>query len=77
MKKIICNKLYDTETAEVLKKVTEGCYGCPEGYEETLYRTPEGSYFLYVNGGENSPHPKEEIRRMSRAKAEEWLAAKE
>lgn len=75
MQKIICNRLYDTETAELVKKVTEGYYGHPEGYEETLYRTADGYYFLYINGGETSIHPKEDIRRMSKQRAEEFIAA--
>ena len=75
MKKIICKKEYDTETAELQKKFTCGSYGDPAGYEECLFRTPDGFYFLYVNGGEDSPYPQEEIRRMARAKAEEWLSA--
>ena len=62
MQKIICNRLYDTDAAELVLKVTEGYYGCPEGYEETLYRTADGYYFLYINGGESSIHPKEDIR---------------
>ena len=49
MQKIICKKLYDTETAELIKKVTSGEFGDPNGYEESLYRTPEGIYFLYGN----------------------------
>ena len=55
MQKIICNKLYDTTTATVVKKVTNGEWGDPAGYEETLYVTPEGYYFLYTFGGED-PH---------------------
>ena len=73
MKKIICKKEYDTETATIVKKVTFGNYGEPEGYEEILFQTPEGLYFVYVNGGEESIHPKEDIQRLSKAKAEEWL----
>ncbi len=73
MQKIICNKLYDTETATCLRKVTSGFWGDPAGYEETLYRTPEGYYFLYTNGGEASPYEKEGITRLSRARAEEFL----
>ena len=75
MNKVICKKVYDTETAELVKKVTSGVFGDAAGYEETLYVTPEGFYFLYVNGGEESPYAKEDIKRMSAAKAEEWLAA--
>ena len=55
MKKIICKKEYDTETATLVKKFTSGTYGDPAGYEETLYQTPEGLYFIYANGGELCP----------------------
>ena len=72
MKKIICKKEYDTDFATLIKKYTCGSYGDPAGYEETLYQTPSGLYFLYVNGGETSPYPQENIKRMSAAKAEEW-----
>ena len=77
MKKVICKKEYDTETATLVKKVTFGNFGEPDGYEETLYQTPEGLYFVYVNGGEESIHPTEDITRMAKAKAEEWLKAHE
>ena len=73
MQKIICKKVYDTTTSEVVKKVTEGTYGDSLGYEETLYKTPEGLYFLYTNGGKDSKYPKEDIKRLSKAGAEEWL----
>ena len=58
MKKIICKKVYDTETSTLVKKVTFGYFGDSEGYEECLYKTEGGFYFLYVNGGANSKHPK-------------------
>lgn len=74
MKKIICKKEYDTETATVVKKVTFGNYGESTGYEEVLFQTPEGLYFVYVNGGEDSIHPTEDISRISKAKVEQWLA---
>jgi len=74
VKKIICKKEYDTEKATVVKKFTSGEYGSDDGYEETLYVTDSGNYFLYTNGGENSPYRKEDIKRMSRASADEWLA---
>lgn len=77
MQKIICKKVYDTETATLVKKVTCGEYGCPEGYEETLYKTESGSFFLYTNGGASSKHTKENITRMSAEKASEWLKANE
>ena len=73
MKKIICKKEYDTETASVVKKVTVGFYGDPAGYEEILFQTPDGLYFVYVNGGEASIHPAEDITRLAKAKAGEWI----
>ncbi len=74
MKKIICKVEYDTENAIELAKYTNGEFGDPTGYEETLYVTDGGKYFLYLNGGENSVHAKEDIKRLSAAKAEEWKA---
>lgn len=73
MKKIICKKEYDTEISEIVKKTTFGEFGDPAGYEETLYRTEGGSYFLYVNGGEESKYKKEDIKRMSEKAATAWL----
>ena len=75
MKKTICKVEYDTTTAALVKKVTFGNFGDPDGYEETLYVTESGKYFLYVNGGETSKYAKEDIKRMSKASAEEWLGA--
>ncbi len=74
MKKIICKREYDTETATLVKKFTSGNIGDAQGYEETLYQTPGGLYFLYVNGGEESPYKAENIKSVSKAKAEDWLA---
>ena len=73
MKKIICKKEYDTEASSSVKKFTSGEFGSADGYEETLFVTEGGNYFLYTNGGTESPYKKEDIKRMSRAAAEEWL----
>ena len=73
MQKTICKSVYDTETATVVKKVTYGNFGDSTGYEETLYQTPGGLYFLYVNGGVDSIYPKEDITRLSKVKAVAWL----
>ncbi len=75
MKKIICKREYDTDNATLVKKYVSGCFGDAEGYEETLYMTEKGLYFLYVNGGEASPYKEENIKSVSKAKADEWLAA--
>ena len=56
MKKIICKKEYDTETATLIKAYSFGQLGDPAGYEEDLYQTPAGLYFLHVGGGEASPY---------------------
>ncbi|MGN1048262.1 MAG: hypothetical protein ACI4QZ_06605 [Eubacteriales bacterium] len=74
MLKTICGKTYDTENAELVKRKSVGIFGDPAGYEEVLYKTEAGLYFLYVNGGEESVYPKEDIKRMSKANAEKWLA---
>lgn len=74
MVKVICKKEYNTDTAELVKKVTVGEFGDPAGYEETLYVTADGYYFLYTNGGEKSVYPTEGIKRMSKKAADEWLA---
>ena len=74
MQKIICKKVYDTATSNIVKKVTFGYFGADDGYEETLYQTESGRYFLYTNGGVNSKYPKEDITRMCEAKATAWLA---
>ena len=76
MKKIIFKVEYDTETAELIEKRTFGSFGDADGYEESLYKTEGGKFFLYVNGGEESVHPTENIVRMSAAKAEEWKSNK-
>jgi hypothetical protein len=77
MKKIICKKEYDSETATLIKKCTYGYYGDPAGYEEILFQTPEGLYFIYTRGGENSPCFGEDIQRLAKTKVKEWLAAHE
>ncbi len=75
MKKIICKKEYDTETSTVVEKRTFGNFGDADGYEETLYVTESGNYFLYVNGGAESKYTKEDIKRMSAKAAEDWKNA--
>ena len=75
MKKIICKVEYDTEKADLLLKKTFGEFGDAAGYEESLYKTESGKYFLYVNGGAESPYKKEDIKRMSADKAKAFIQA--
>lgn len=74
MKKIICKVEYDTENSTLIEKRTFGLFGDPAGYEECLYQTESGKFFLYVNGGAESIYSKEDIKRISAAKADEWKA---
>lgn len=73
MKKIICKREYNTETANRIHSYTQGAFGDPAGFEETLYQTPSGLYFLYFNGGCDSAYPQENIKSISKVKAEAWL----
>lgn len=75
MKKVICKVEYDTDAATLVEKRTFGEFGDPAGYEESLYQTADGKFFLYVNGGAESPYTEENIKRMSAAKADEWKGA--
>ncbi len=73
MERIIRKKVYNTETAELVGTAYWGAFGDPAGYEERLYRTEEGLFFLYGVGGEASPYPAETIRAISKANAQNWL----
>ncbi len=75
MTKVICKVTYNTEVDTLVKKVTVGYYGDPAGYEEILFVTEKGNYYLYGNGGAESVYPAESIKRMSKANAEAWLEA--
>ena len=74
MQKIIRGRMYDTDTAEVVGRRVEGLFGNPSGYEEVLYRTPEGYYFLFGRGGAESPYPAEKLKAVSAKAANDWLA---
>ena len=73
MKKIICKVEYDTENATLVEKRTFGEFGDPAGYEEILFQTPDGLYFLYTRGGEASPYPAEDITRIAKTKVNAWI----
>ena len=57
-----------------IKAYAFGELGDPAGYEEDLYQTPEGLYFLHVGGGEASPYPTEDILRLAKTKVKDWMA---
>ena len=70
MKKIIKGKTYKTDTAVKLANRTFGSFGDPAGYEETLYQTKKGLYFVHGIGGETSPYPQPSIRPVTGEEAE-------
>ena len=48
-------------------------YGDPAGYEETLYRTKRGLYFVCGRGGSESPYAEgEDIRPLTEKEAKAW-----
>lgn len=61
MKKTINRKVYNTETASLIKTNTVSYFGDPAGYEESLYQTKKGDYFVYGIGGTESKYPEETI----------------
>lgn len=77
MKKLYGRTLYDTEASEVIRKYTHGFYGDPAGYEEVLFRTDAGNYFVYGNGGSESPYPQETIARLPKARVDAWIGERE
>ena len=74
MKKVICKVEYDTEASELIQKKVFGVFGDPTGYEESLYKTQDGKFFLYGLGGTESPYAEETISRIAAAKAKAWQA---
>ena len=67
------NHVYDTETAEVMGSHAYSYYGDPAGYEETLYRTKRGLYFVCGRGGSESPYAEgEDIRPLTEKEARAW-----
>jgi hypothetical protein len=61
MRKIIKRRIYDTDTAKQIACRYVGEFGETQGYEERLYFTNRGLYFIYGVGGADSPYPNETI----------------
>ncbi len=73
MRKEIDGVTYDTYFATIDKKFTYGAPGDPYGYEETLYITGDGKYFVYTYGGAHSKYPTENIFPISREDVRGWI----
>jgi hypothetical protein len=55
MKKVIDGKIYNTETATKVEYYSNFSTGF-DNYDETLYLTKKGVWFLYGSGGPASPY---------------------
>ncbi len=73
MKKIINRKTYNTDTAEQLGHLCIGTFGDPAGYEEMLFKTKSGNFFLYGAGGADSKYPQQAITPVTKKEADAWL----
>ena len=73
MKKTCGKAVYDTDTATEVKRVSHGAFGDPAGYEEVLYKTPTGSYFIYGVGGAESKYATENIKSICKNKVQAWI----
>ena len=61
--------VYDTDKAEKISDRYFGEYGDPAGYEESLYKTKAGLYFIAGVGGADSPYPEADIKPVSAKEA--------
>lgn len=90
MRKIVKNKVYDTDTATLVGKWSASQRGYYPNdfayYEEELYRKKTGEYFLRGEGNAASPYAKslgerswgcgEAIKPLSYAQAQAWAEEK-
>lgn len=76
VRKEINGIVYDTETATIDKKFTCGAPGDPYGYEETLYITNDGKFFVYTYGGVKSKYPHENIVPIEREDVKNWMLSR-
>ena len=68
--------VYDTSSSTIDKKFTYGVPGDPGGFEETLYVTGDGKYFVYTFGGKNSKYPVENVTPIARGDIKSWLLSR-
>jgi len=72
MKRKINGNMYDTSNAAHVGFKFAGEFGQDHGYEEQLYVTKSGQYFIYGAGGPQSPYPDPTIKLLTKEQAEEW-----
>lgn len=73
MRKTVDGTTYDTQSSTLDKKFTFGAPGDSTGYEETLYITFDGKYFIYTNGGAQSRYTHEDITPIAREQVRDWV----
>lgn len=86
MKKIINNKVYDTDTANKLGSYSYDSYNSLNYIRERLYRKKTGEFFLHGEGGANSKYARtvganswssgETIMPLSYEDAQKWAEEK-
>ena len=76
MCKEIDGVIYDTASSMIDKKFTYGVPGDPCGYEETLYITSDGRYFIYTYGGPQSKYPVENVVPIAREEVKNWMMSR-
>ena len=59
MRKILKNKVYDTDTANYIGQYSYKPEDRLYGYDEELYRKRTGEYFMYCDGGPGSRYSRE------------------
>ena len=72
MQQKIGRKIYDTEKATNIGSKIVGEFGQPDGFEEKLYVTEDGKFFLYGAGGGNSPYSDPSIQLLTTGQANKW-----
>ena len=73
MLKIIDGRRYDTNTARLIQKKSNQHADSDARWEETLYRSKTGLWFLYCTGGEKTIYAKPSISPISEDAAVTWL----
>jgi len=72
MRKTIQRKVYDTTKSKLIAHNINGQWGDPAGYEEFLYQTAKGYYFIHGIGGADSKYPEETIVPITAEEAEKF-----
>ena len=83
MRRVIGRKIYDTATADKIASYSNGLgYGNLNFFNESLYRSAEGSWFLAGEGGANTGYRSyhgnkifggEGLSALTPKEAREWL----